>query len=238
MPFRPRSTDLNVNQVDWRQLRRWGISESRVPAGTLVQFRLPTAWDRFKVYIVGAVIVLAAQFVLISGLLLQRRRRQHAERDARNGEAALRASYERIRDLGGRLLLAQEEERARLARELHDDICQQLGLLAFELDLLRHEEPKRRKADRAFASALDLAHGAVKSVHDLSHRLHPARLRLVGLVAGDPGSGARAVETRIEHRLLARLRTGTAARRSLALSVSGRSGGAEQCRSNTARPLT
>jgi signal transduction histidine kinase len=178
----PASTDLNVNQVDWRQLRRWGISESRVPAGTLIQFRVPTAWDRFKVYIVGAVIVLAAQFVLISGLLLQRRRRQHAERNARNGEAALRASYERIRDLGGRLLLAQEEERARLARELHDDICQQLGLLAFELDLLRHEEPKRRKADRAFASALELAHGAVKSVHDLSHRLHPARLRLVGLV--------------------------------------------------------
>jgi signal transduction histidine kinase len=178
----PARTDLNVNQVDWRQLRRWGISESRVPAGTLIQFRVPTAWDRFKVYIVGAVIVLAAQFVLISGLLLQRRRRQHAERNARNGEAALRASYERIRDLGGRLLLAQEEERARLARELHDDICQQLGLLAFELDLLRHEEPKRRKADRAFASALELAHGAVKSVHDLSHRLHPARLRLVGLV--------------------------------------------------------
>jgi signal transduction histidine kinase len=40
----------------------------------------------------------------------------------------LRGSYERIRDLGGRLLLAQEEEAARLARELHDDICQQLGL--------------------------------------------------------------------------------------------------------------
>jgi signal transduction histidine kinase len=183
----PLSLDLNVNQVDWRQLRRWGISESRVPTGTLVQFREPTAWDRFKVYIVGCVILLAAQFILISGLLLQRRKRQQAERSARNGEAALRASYERIRDLGGRLLLAQEDERARVARELHDDICQQLGLLAFELDLLRHEEPKRRKADRAFASALDLANGAVKSVHDLSHRLHPARLRLVGLVSAIQG---------------------------------------------------
>src|SRR5207247_1712068 len=31
--------DLNVKQVDWRQLRRWGISEARVPAGTLVRFR-------------------------------------------------------------------------------------------------------------------------------------------------------------------------------------------------------
>ena len=183
----PSSMDLNVSQVDWRQLRRWDISESRVPAGTLVQFRLPTVWDRFKVYIVVCVIMLAAQSVLISGLLIQRRRRQHAERSARNGEAALRASYERIRDLGGRLLLAQEEERAHLSRELHDDVCQQLGLLVFELDLLRREDPRRRKADRVLASVLDIAHSAVKSVHDLSHRLHPARLRLVGLVSAIRG---------------------------------------------------
>jgi len=183
----PTSMDFNVNQVDWRQLRRWGISDSRVPAGTLVQFRLPTVWDRFKVYIVGCAIALAGQFVLISGLLLQRRRRQQAERSARNGEAALRTSYERIRDLGGRLLLAQEEERARVSRELHDDVCQQLGLLVLELDLLRHEDPKRHKADHSLAMALDLARGAVKSVHDLSHRLHPARLRLVGLVSAIRG---------------------------------------------------
>jgi signal transduction histidine kinase len=183
----PAVMDLNVNQVDWRQLRRWGISESRVPAGTLVQFRRPTVWDRFKVYIIVCVVVLAAQSALISGLLVQRRRRRHAERSARHGEAALRASYERIRDLGGRLLLAQEEERARVARELHDDVCQQLGLLVFELDLLRREDPRRRKSDRVLASALDIAQGAVKSVHDLSHRLHPARLRLIGLVSAIRG---------------------------------------------------
>ena len=183
----PVAMDLNANRVDWRQLRHWGMSESRLPAGTLVQFRLPTVWDRFKVYIVACVVVLAAQSVLISGLLVQRRRRRHAERSARRGEAALRASYERIRDLGGRLLLAQEEERARVARELHDDVCQQLGLLVFELDLLRREDPRRRKSDRVLASVLDIAHGAVKSVHDLSHRLHPARLRLIGLVSAIRG---------------------------------------------------
>ena len=42
------SPDLNVSQVDWRQLRRWGISEARVPAGTLVRFREPSAWDRYR----------------------------------------------------------------------------------------------------------------------------------------------------------------------------------------------
>ena len=48
------SANLNVPQVDWRQLRRWGISEARVPAGTLIRFRSLSVWDRFKVYIVSA----------------------------------------------------------------------------------------------------------------------------------------------------------------------------------------
>ena len=42
--------DFNVSQLDWRQLRAWGISESRVPPGTLVRFKEPSAWDRYKYY--------------------------------------------------------------------------------------------------------------------------------------------------------------------------------------------
>ena len=57
-----------------------GICEARVPPGTLVLFREPTAWDRYKAYIVGAVIALVlAQIVLIAGLLVQRARRRRAE---------------------------------------------------------------------------------------------------------------------------------------------------------------
>src|SRR6185369_13558708 len=67
--------DLNVAQVDWRQLRRWGISESRVPAGTLIRFREPGAWDRYKVYIVAVLMLFAAQSLLIAGLLVQSRMR-------------------------------------------------------------------------------------------------------------------------------------------------------------------
>ena len=40
--------DPHINQVDWRQLRRWGISESRIPAGTGIRFREPGPWDRYK----------------------------------------------------------------------------------------------------------------------------------------------------------------------------------------------
>jgi signal transduction histidine kinase len=174
------SPDLNVRQVDWRQLRRWGISEARVPVDTFVRFREPSAWDRYKVYILGAAALLTAQTALIGAMLIQMRRRRQAEEELRGNQAQLRTSYERIRDLGARLLGAQETERARIARDLHDDISQQLVVLTMDLELLggAHQAEIRQRADDASARARALA----KSVHDLSHRLHPAKLRLTGLV--------------------------------------------------------
>ncbi|HET9363173.1 MAG TPA: ATP-binding protein, partial [Vicinamibacterales bacterium] len=168
------SPDLHVPQVDWRQLRRWGISEARVPPGTLVRFQELSVWDRYKVYILVALAALVAQTGLITGLLVQQARRQRAEQ-------ALQTSYERIRDLGGRLLKAQETERSRIARELHDDISQQMALLQIDLELLGGAV--QGHAGELAGEALNRAQGVARSVHDLSHRLHPAKLRLIGLVS-------------------------------------------------------
>ena len=171
------AVDLNVRQIDWRQLRRLGISESRIPPGTRVLFREPTVWDRFRFYILAAVAVLLAQTALIGGLLVQRISRRRAEERLVASQAKLRASYEQISDLGGRLIQAQEDERARIARELHDDVGQQIALVVGDL---------QRAADlgeRFARAALSRAHGLAKSVHDLSHRLHPVKLRLLGLPA-------------------------------------------------------
>jgi signal transduction histidine kinase len=175
------SPDLTVRQVDWRELRRWGISESRVPAGTVIRFRELSAWDRYKVYILSGAALLLAQTVLIAGLLVHRARRRQAEDQVRGSRAELRISYERIRDLGARLLNAQEAERSRIARDLHDDISQQLALLAIDLELLGNAA--RDQHEDLAAEALTRVHGIARSVHDLSHRLHPAKLRLLGLVS-------------------------------------------------------
>ncbi len=173
--------DLNEDEVDWRQLRRWGISEGRLPKGTIVRFREPSAWDRYRFYIVGAFALLFAQTMLIAGLLVQRARRRQAEEQVKGSQAELQKSYASIRDLGARLLNAQEGERARIARELHDDVSQQMALLEIDLELLGRAVPVAEEdlADEALRRARDVA----KSVHDLSHRLHPAKLRLIGLVA-------------------------------------------------------
>ena len=171
------TVDLNALQVDRRQLRRWGISESRVPAGTQVLFQEPTVWDRYRGYIVGAAALLVAQTALIGALLVQRARRRRAEEGLVASQAKLRASYEQISDLGGRLILAQEDERARIARELHDDVGQQIALVVTDL------QKAVDLGERFARAALSRAHGLAKSVHDLSHRLHPVKLRLLGLPA-------------------------------------------------------
>ena len=174
----PMARDLSVNQVDWRQLARWGISERRVPPATLVLFKERSAWDRYKVSILGAAAAVFAQTALIAGLLVHRARRRQAEQEVRDGQAALRTSYDRIRDLGARLLNAQEAERARIARELHDDIAQQFALLLVDLELMQRDD-----GGDAFGEVFNRAQVIGKSMHDLSHRLHPAKLRLIGLSA-------------------------------------------------------
>jgi signal transduction histidine kinase len=169
----------NENQVDWRQLRRWGIDESRSPAGTLVRFKNPTIWDQYGYYITAAAALLLTQTMLIVGLLLQRRRRRQAEYQLRGSQRELIRSYDRIRDLGARLLQAQETERSRIAAELHDDICQRMLLLTIELESLNRSNHSKMAATEALSIAQDIS----KSLNDLSHRLHPMRLELVGLVS-------------------------------------------------------
>jgi signal transduction histidine kinase len=175
------SPHLNVRQVDWRQLRRWGISESRVPQDTRLLFRNPSVWDRYWPYMLGAAAVLLAQTLLIAGLLVERRMRRRAEEQVRASDDALRSSYERLRDLGSRLLQAQDTERSHIARELHDDISQQIALLSIDVELLSGVVPP--DAEALADEAMNRTQELVRSVHDLSHRLHPTKLRLIGLVS-------------------------------------------------------
>ncbi len=96
---------------------------------------------------------------------------------------AWRAGFdEAAPDLAGLLIEAQEAERARLAREIHDDFSQRLALLAVKVDCLRQAPPGDAEAVR---TALDTLHVDVqalaKDVHCLSHHLHPARLTQLGL---------------------------------------------------------
>jgi signal transduction histidine kinase len=174
--------ELDVEQVDWREVERWGIAAARVPAETVINFRIPGAWDRYRGEILAAFALILAQLALISALLVQRSHRRRAEQQVRAREAELRVSYQRVRDMGTRLLDAQEAERSRIARELHDDVGQQLAVLTVDVELLRAAVRKPSHGFHQLADeTLERLSSIAQNVHDISHRLHPSKLRLIGL---------------------------------------------------------
>ena len=79
-----------VPMVDWRQLRRWGLDEKRLPAGTVVQFREASVWESYKWYLIGGVVLILAETLLIFGLVWQRARAKRAETQLRESEKRFR----------------------------------------------------------------------------------------------------------------------------------------------------
>jgi signal transduction histidine kinase len=71
-------------KFDWRQMQRWGISENKLPPGSEILFRVPTAWEQYRAYILAAIAAILIQSALIFWLLYEQRRRQRAEILARN----------------------------------------------------------------------------------------------------------------------------------------------------------
>ena len=265
---------LGAPVFDWRELRRCGIQQTDLPAGSTISFRVPTLWEQYRWYILAVVGVSGLQAILIVGLLLNRLRLRRAHDQLRTSEeemslaaigaklrfwvwdiprdevrasesdwssgnwrsahpvhfdrfidvvhpddrARLRQSisgaldgdgqYEtefdhggkprqlrgvsidvterrraedEARDLNGRLISAHEDERARLAHALHDDVTQRLALLAIDAG-----NKEKGLGDTIAGKAMrSIRHGLIQlseDVHALSYALHPSILEDLGLV--------------------------------------------------------
>ncbi|HWC05479.1 MAG TPA: histidine kinase, partial [Methylomirabilota bacterium] len=177
----PTAAGTTVPIVDARQLARWRLDTRRLPAGSVVRFREPSLWEQYRWYVVALVSALLVQSGLIGGLLVHRAQRRRAQ-------ARLAESVEQIQTLAGRLITAQEEERRRIARELHDGVNQKLSALSIALATLGRSAPSRA-ADLtgALARLQERAAGLVEEIRQLSHELHPGVLQHVGLVAALQG---------------------------------------------------
>jgi signal transduction histidine kinase len=90
-------------------------------------------------------------------------------------------SQEALRMVSRRLIEAQEEERARLARELHDDINQRLALVAMRLDHARREPADEARLREEMGGAARQIASLATDVQSLSHRLHSSTLEIIGL---------------------------------------------------------
>ena len=112
--------------------------------------------------------------------------RRDAEDRMRESRAALEVSHKEIQHLAGRLIEAQDAERARVARDLHDDVSQQLAGLSIALSSLKHRMEATQVSEELKADLLALHQRTgtlARDVRHLSHDLHPTVLRHGGLMA-------------------------------------------------------
>jgi PAS domain S-box-containing protein len=91
-------------------------------------------------------------------------------------------AQEALEKIGGKLIEAQEEERSRIARELHDDICQRLALLSMELE----QANRGSNSSSGSAKIEEIRRHCAQIAGDvqaLSHKLHSSKLEYLGLAA-------------------------------------------------------
>jgi PAS domain S-box-containing protein len=293
----PRVKGVNTYMFDWRALKRWGIKENEIPAGSIVINRQYTIWQLYKWYIVGGTCLIIFQALTIFGLLWQRTGRLKSEKAVRESEERFRlvantapvliwmsgrdklftyfnqpwleftglpmevqlgngwaefvhpedlkscidtytvrfdrreqfqreyrlrrrdgeyrwvldvgvprlnadgsfAGYigscidvterkiaeEALESLSGRLIEAQDEERKRIAREIHDDYNQRIAMVTLNLEQLGEDVgDSSGETSQKFQELFDRVSELGADLHSLSHRLHSSTLESLGLVAG------------------------------------------------------
>jgi signal transduction histidine kinase len=175
-----RDAEIFEYAFDAAQMERWGLALDALPPGSRVINRRPSLWEAYRGTVIVALVAFALQAVLIAALLRARLARQRVNRE--------------LHRLSRELISSQETERRRVARELHDDVGQQLALLSIELEQLRQGAPPS-VAER-LGTAAARANAVAVGVHELARELHPARLETLGLPAA---LRALAEEVRARH---------------------------------------
>jgi signal transduction histidine kinase len=137
----------------------------------VVKNREPALWERAKWVLVNGAFVIGMLTSFLAYLLYSRAQLR-------------RARSEQIK-LSGKLITAQEDERSRLASELHDDFSQRLALLSLEIETTAELVPdSSEEAKQQLNSLLNSASELGADIHTLSHRLHSSTLERLGLVPG------------------------------------------------------
>lgn len=142
-PGQASPVSANEYLFDWRELKRWNISEKLLPEGSRVEFREQSVWDLYKGYVVAALAFMLLEASLIGGFLVSQARRKKVEREL----VQLNASLER-----------RVEERTRELREANEELNRaklQLEEMNRRLDLSSRTDTltglyNRRHAEEAF----------------------------------------------------------------------------------------
>jgi len=157
---------------DWRQVQRWGISESRLPPGSKIYFRDPTVWEQYRWQIMLITSVILIQAALIVGLLYEHRRRQIAEAH----------SLQRVNELARMNRFATAGE---LSASIAHEVRQPLAAISASgeagLTLLERREPDLDEVRKALEDVIEDSHRAddvLKSVRAMFKQDSTARTKV------------------------------------------------------------
>jgi len=134
---------------DWRELKRWNISENSLPAGSEIRFRTPTVWEQYNIQIIAVAAAILMQSILITGLLFEGHRRRlaefksrqrlmdmaHMDRAASAGALSASIAHELNQPLGA--ILSNAEAAEMLLSGKIPDVDQVMDILA---DIRRDDE--------------------------------------------------------------------------------------------------
>jgi signal transduction histidine kinase len=185
---------------DWRQMQRWGISESRLPPGSKIYFRDPTLWEQYQWQITLIALVILIQAALIIGLIYEHRRRQLAE--AR--------SLQQMNELArmGRFATAGELS-ASIAHEMRQPLTAISSSADAGLFLLKRRVPNLGRVREVLEAVVRESHRAddvLKSVRAMFRRDATARSKVnlnelvtqvVAVAAGSIRSNRVSLETNL-----------------------------------------
>ncbi|MFZ1747291.1 MAG: PAS domain S-box protein [Nitrospirales bacterium] len=120
--------------------------------------------------------------IFFTGIVRDITARKKTERALHCRERELEQSQEELRALGAQLISAQEDERRRLSRELHDDMNQRLAMVALEIDSVQRSLPESDPMQKTLHHLNDQVSALSDSVLHLAYQLHPSILDDLGLV--------------------------------------------------------
>jgi signal transduction histidine kinase len=132
-------------KFDWRELQRWNISKSRLPPGSKILFRPPTAWEKYRWQIILIAAAFLLQSALIAGLAFEHRRRRNAEIVARRSMGEL-ANMNRVATAG--------ELSASIAHEMKQPLAAMVTNVGAGLRWLGAAEPNFKEAQAALQNVI------------------------------------------------------------------------------------
>ena len=140
------------------------------------------------------VVLIVLQTAFVCGLVVYYVRRRRAERERREHYRLLQASHDRISGMLGRLIAAHDQERARIARDLHDDVSQRIAALSIAMSSLRRKLAAPVDPDHAVIALNAIQRDTTalaEEVRNISHDLDPSLLQHTGLVPALDGLCAK-----------------------------------------------